>query len=62
MISQSDTKLEELRKLIKYREELRNKLRDHFCLPISQRNYKEFEKVVDELGEVRKRIYTLKNQ
>ncbi|OIO36640.1 MAG: hypothetical protein AUJ74_01555 [Candidatus Omnitrophica bacterium CG1_02_44_16] len=51
-----------LRKLIKKREELRYKLRDHFCLPVNQRNYKEFESVVDELDELRKKIHLIKEK
>ena len=49
-----------LRKLIKKREELRYKLRDHFCLPVNQRNYKEFESVVDELDELRTKMRLIK--
>lgn len=49
----------ELRKLVKRRDVLRDKLRDHFSLPISQRNYREFELVVDELEELRKRIHSI---
>ena len=45
-----------LRKLTKRRDELRLKLRDHFTLAINERNYKEFEMVVDELDEVRRKI------
>ncbi|MBI5873331.1 MAG: hypothetical protein HZB36_04220 [Candidatus Omnitrophica bacterium] len=50
----------ELRKLVKRREQLRGKLKDHFSQPISQRNYKEFETVVDQLDEVRKKIHDIK--
>ena len=45
-----------LKKLFKRREELRYKLKDHFCLPMGARNYKEFELVVTELDEIRKKI------
>lgn len=61
MISQMGQKTE-LRRLVKRREELRNKLRDHFSLPSTQRNYKEFELVVDELEALRKRIRFLNEQ
>lgn len=54
--------LSELKKLAKRRDQLRNKLRDHFCQPVNQRNYKEFEVVVDELEEVRKRMRELKRK
>ena len=59
MITQTNQK-SELKKLEKRREELRHKLKVHFCLPTSQRNYKEFESVVDELDELRKKVYMLK--
>lgn len=52
----------ELRNLARRREELRNKLRDHFCLPISKRNYKEFESVVDELDELRRKMLMIKTK
>ncbi|MEK7849385.1 MAG: hypothetical protein AAB213_00980 [Candidatus Omnitrophota bacterium] len=61
MIAQTDRDAA-LRKLIKKREELRYKLRDHFCLPVNQRNYKEFESVVDELDELRKNIRLIKEK
>jgi hypothetical protein len=50
----------ELKKLTKRRDQLRDKLRNHFCQPVSERNYKEFEVVVDELDKIRKRIQELK--
>jgi ABC-type phosphate transport system auxiliary subunit len=50
----------ELRKLVKRREQLRGKLKDHFSQPISQRNYMEFESVVDQLDDVRKKIHDIK--
>jgi hypothetical protein len=59
MIMQMNQK-SELKKLTRRREELRHKLRDHFSLPISARNYKEFESVVDELDEVRRKVCLLK--
>lgn len=46
--------------LVRRRQELRDKLKDHFGLPISQRNYKDFERVVDELDNVRRKIQELK--
>ena len=61
MIAQTDRDAA-LRKLIKKREELRYKLRDHFCLPVNQRNYKEFESVVDELDELRRNIRLIKEK
>lgn len=48
--------------LVRRRQELRDKLKDHFCLPVSQRNYKDFERVVDELDDVRKKIQELKTK
>ena len=59
MITQTNQKTE-LRKLEKRREVLRHKLKSHFSLPVSQRNYREFESVVDELDEWRKKVYMLK--
>lgn len=59
MIAQTDRDAA-LRKLVKKREELRYKLRDHFCLPVNQRNYKEFESVVDELEELRMKMRLIK--
>ncbi len=59
MITQAEQR-SELKVLAKRREELRLRLKDHFCLPVSQRNYKEFEMVVDELDEVREKMYILK--
>ena len=61
MIAQTDNHAA-LVKIIRRREELRYKLRDHFCLPVNQRNYKEFESVVDELEELRKKIQTIKGK
>ncbi len=61
MIVQTD-KDAALRKLVRKREQLRYKLRDHFCLPVNQRNYKEFESVVDELDELRKKIHLIKEK
>lgn len=61
MILQTE-RLPTMKKLVRRREELRYKLRDHFCLPVSQRNYKDFASVVDELDEVRKKIQKLKGQ
>jgi flagellar biosynthesis chaperone FliJ len=50
----------ELKKLSKKRDQLRDKLREHFSQPVSQRDYKAFEIVVDELDQVRKKIQGLK--
>lgn len=49
----------EIKKLVKRREELRDKLRDHFSLPVVQRNYEDFELVVNELERLRKKILEL---
>lgn len=49
-----------LKKLVRRREQLREKLKDHFCRPASQRNYEDFELVIDELDEVRRKIFELK--
>ena len=48
-----------LLKLTRKRNKLRIKLREHFSLPVSQRNYKDFEIVVDALDDVRKKIHEL---
>ncbi len=58
MVSQTAT-MSELTKLMERREELRYKLKDHFCLPAVKRNYSEFESVVRELDNLRKKIHAL---
>jgi len=49
-----------MKELVKRREELRHKLKDHFCLSVSERDYHNFEKVIDELDEIRSLISKLK--
>lgn len=61
MITQTDRDCE-LRKLVKRRQQLRFRLQDHFSLPVSERNYHEFESVVDELEDVRKKIGLIKRK
>ena len=51
-----------IKRLIRRREQLRLKLKDHFSLPFSERNYQEFERVIDELDEVRSGITKLKGR
>jgi hypothetical protein len=46
----------EMDRLNKRREVLRRKLQKHFSLPIQERNYGSFEKVVDELDDLRRKI------
>ena len=53
--------LKEMDKLNKRREALRRKLKSHFTLPVHERNYPDFEKVVDELDAVRKKIHEIKH-
>jgi hypothetical protein len=50
----------EMDKLSKRREVLRRKLKKHFLLPVQERNYNDFEEVVDELDSVRKKIHEIK--
>jgi hypothetical protein len=61
MISQTDQN-KEMRRLTQRREELRFKLKEHFCTPVTKRNYKEFEVVVDELDDLRRRIRALREE
>ena len=49
----------ELRSLILRKKQLREKLWEHFSLPISERNYQDFDSVVDELDALRKKISEL---
>ncbi|HAJ57224.1 MAG TPA: hypothetical protein DCL35_05585 [Candidatus Omnitrophica bacterium] len=65
MITQTSIRVDghqELKKLVRRREQLREKLKDHFCQPVGQRNYDDFESVVDELGEVRRKIHDFKKK
>lgn len=50
----------ELRRLTLKRQQLRRKLKRHFCQPVHERDYGTFERVVDELDEVRRKIVLLK--
>lgn len=49
-----------LKKLTKRRDVLRGKLRDHFSRPFNNRDYHDFELIVDELDQVRQKINALK--
>jgi|GEM_PF-1258405 len=51
-----------LKRLQNRRNVLREKLKKHFSLAVSQRDYKEFEKIVDELDELRIKIRSLKRE
>jgi hypothetical protein len=53
-------RIEVLRRLQNRRNVLRDKLKKHFSLAISERNYKEFEEIVDELDGLRMKIRSLK--
>jgi hypothetical protein len=53
-------KTKALKRLQDRRNVLRVKLKKHFSLPISERNYAEFEEIVDELDGLRMKIYSLK--
>jgi len=59
MIIKTDRRTE-IEKLNKRRQRLVCKLKSHFCLPIKERNYKEFENVVDELEDLRSKIRMLR--
>ncbi len=61
MFMQAQMKMQE-RKLRKRRDELREKLKEHFSLPVVQRDYRSFELIVDELDELRRRLAFLKNK
>ncbi len=49
-----------LKRLQGRRNVLREKLKKHFSSAVSERDYKEFEKIVDELDELRMKIRFLK--
>ena len=51
-----------LKRLQNRRNVLRGKLKKHFSLAISDRDYKEFEEVVDELDGLRMKIRSLKGE
>ena len=59
MISQTKNR-HELDMLAKRRQTLQGKLKIHFCLPVSKRNYDELGLVVDELEKLRLRLHILK--
>lgn len=59
MIVQTDRRTE-IKKLNERRRMLVCKLKTHFCLPIKERNYKNFENVVDELEDLRSKIRMLR--
>jgi len=54
------TRKKEAERLTRRREQLRRQLQRHFSLPVAERDYSEFEKVVDELDDLRKRLSELK--
>jgi hypothetical protein len=51
-----------LKRLQNRRNVLRDKLKKHFSLAISERDYKEFEEIVDELDGLRMKIRSLKGE
>ncbi len=51
-----------MKRLLMHRDQLRLKLKDHFCLPVLKRDYKRFEQIVDELDSVRVEIQKLKGR
>jgi len=55
-------KVTALKRLQNRRNVLRDKLKKHFSLAISERDYKEFEEVVDELDGLRMKIRSLKGE
>lgn len=61
MFMQAQMKMQE-QKLRKRRDELREKLKEHFSLPVVRRDYRSFELIVDELDELRRRLAFLKNK
>jgi uncharacterized membrane protein YccC len=58
----TQTRKKETERLEKRREQLRRQLQRHFSLPAVERDYSEFEKVVDELDELRRRLFDIKNK
>jgi hypothetical protein len=55
-------KVEALKRLQNRRNVLRGKLKKHFSLAISDRDYTEFEEIVDELDGLRMKIRSLKGE
>lgn len=53
---------DELEQLTRRRELLRRRLQKHFSTPPVARDYAEFEKIVDELEELRQRLFEIKNR
>lgn len=51
-----------LKRLQNRRNVLRDKLKKHFSLAIPERDYKEFEEIVDELDGLRMKIRSLKGE
>ena len=54
------TRKREAERLTKRREQLRRRLQKHFSLPVVERDYSEFEKIVDELDDLRRRLSEIK--
>lgn len=50
----------EREKLLCRREGICRKLKQHFSVPVSGRDYREFDALTEELEEVRKRLEELK--
>lgn len=61
MFMLAQMKMEE-QKLRRRRDELREKLKEHFSLPVVHRNYRSFELIVDELDELRQKLARLKQR
>lgn len=53
---------ENMKTLQRRRERLRMQLKRHFLTPVTQRNYPEFEKLVDELDRMRQIANALKTK
>jgi len=50
----------EVERLTRRREKLRRQLQRHFSMPVVERDYAEFEKIVDELDDLRRRLSEIK--
>jgi len=55
-----ETRKKEAERLARRREQLRRRLQKHFTTPVVERDYSEFEKIVDELDDVRRRLSDMK--
>jgi hypothetical protein len=55
------TRKREMERLMRRREQLRRRLQEHFSVPPVARDYEQFEKIVDELDELRERLFRIKN-